>query len=145
MPIILSQIIGAGSRVFPSGDLVGTSDTQVLTAKTLSNPTITNYAETLFSPVAGASFTVDLTNGTIQKFASNANITITLPVNIAGKSFVILIQYGGTHTVTWAGGGILKWNGNVPPVTTSVAGKIDIFSFFQDGINTYGTTFGQAF
>lgn len=145
MPIILSQIIGTGTRVFPSGDIVGTSDTQVLTAKTLTNPTITNYAETLHAPAAGASFTVDLVNGTIQKFTSNANLTVTLPVNTAGKSFVVMIVYGGAHTVTWAGGGILKWNGNVAPVTTSVAGKIDIFSFLQDGVNTYGTVFGQAF
>lgn len=116
-----------------------------ITNQALTNPTVTNYIETLYAPAAGSSFTVALSDGTVQRFTTNANTTITLPASVAGKSFVVMIQYGGAHTLTWAGGSTLKWNANVTPTPTSVNGKIDIFSFFQDGTNTYGSTFGQNF
>ena len=111
----------------------------------IANPTVTNYVETLFAPAAGSSFTISLSNGTVQRFTTNANTTITLPTSVAGKSFVIMIQYGGAHTLTWAGGSTLKWSSGITPTPTSVNGKIDIFTFFQDGTNTYGSTFGQNF
>jgi hypothetical protein len=122
-----------------------TSSTGTFTTPSLTNPTVTNYVETLYAPAAGSSFTVALSDGTVQRFTTNANTTVTLPASIAGKSFVVMIQYGGTHTLTWAGGSTLKWNAGVAPIATSVNGKIDIFSFFQDGTNTYGSTFGQNF
>jgi hypothetical protein len=121
------------------------SDSPTLTTPAVTNPTVTNYVETLFAPAAGSSFTVTLSNGTVQRFTTNANTTITLPASVAGKSFVIMVQYGGAHTLTWAGGSTLKWNAGFTPSPTSVNGKIDIFSFFQDGTNTYGSTFGQNF
>lgn len=133
------------SKTTPTGDVVGTTDTQTLSGKTLSNATVTNYVETIHSPAAASSFTVNLDNGTIQKFATNGNATVTLPTSIAGKSFVIMIAYGGAHTLTWAGGSTIKWAGGSPPTATSVSGKFDIFTFFQDGINTYGTSFGSNF
>lgn len=118
------------------------SDYSVTWSSTLNNPTILNYVETLYSPSANSAFTVDLTNGTIQKFTTNANTTITLPSSVSGKSFVIMVLYGGTHTITWAGGSTLKWAGGSAPSVTSTLNKIDIFSFFQDGTNTYGASFG---
>jgi hypothetical protein len=106
---------------------------------------VTNYVETLFAPAAGSSFTVSLANGTVQRFTTNANTTITLPASVAGKSVVVMVQYGGTHTLTWAGGSTLKWAGGIIPTPTSSNGKIDIFTFFQDGTNTYGAVFGRNF
>jgi hypothetical protein len=111
----------------------------------IANPTVTNYVETLFAPAAGSSFTISLSNGTVQRFTTNANTTITLPASVAGKSFLVMVQYGGAHTLTWAGGSTLKWNLGVTPVPTSVNGKIDVFTFLQDGTNTYGSVFGQNF
>lgn len=123
----------------------GSNNNVLSDTPTIVNPTVTDYVETLYAPSAGSSFTVTLSNGTVQRFTTNANTTITLPASVAGKSFVVMVQYGGTHTLTWSGGSTLKWNANVTPTPTSVNGKIDIFSFFQDGTNTYGSTFGQGF
>jgi hypothetical protein len=123
----------------------GTNNTVLSDTPSIVNPTVTNYVETLFAPAAGSSFTVTLSSGTVQRFTTNANTTITLPASVAGKSFVIMIQYGGAHTLTWAGGSTLKWSLGITPTPTSVNGKIDIFTFFQDGTNTYGSTFGQNF
>jgi hypothetical protein len=116
---------------------------QTLTAKTLSNPTVTNYTETLYT--ATGSTTVDLANGTVQKITTDGANTITLPTSVTGKSFVIIVAYGGTHTVTWAGGSTIKWNNGAAPTQTSVNGKFDIFTFFCDGTNTYGSVFGKGF
>ena len=136
---------GTGVTTSTGTNNVVLSDSPTLTTPNVTNPTVTNYVETLYAPAAGSSFTVALSDGTVQRFTTNANTTVTLPASVAGKSFVIMIQYGGTHTLTWAGGSTLKWNAGVAPIATSVNGKIDIFSFFQDGTNTYGSTFGQNF
>ena len=136
------SVLQGGTGVTTS---TGTGSNVLSSTPSIVNPTVTNYVETLYAPAAGSSFTVALSDGTVQRFTTNANTTITLPASAAGKSFVIMVQYGGTHTLTWAGGSTLKWNAGVAPIATSVNGKIDIFSFFQDGTNTYGSTFGQNF
>lgn len=118
---------------------------KTLTGPTLTNPTITNYTETTHAPAATAAITLNLTNGTVQKITSNGNLTVTLPASAAGKSFQVRIHYGGTHTLTWAGGTNIRWAGGTAPTPTSVNGKVDIFNFVCDGTNTYGAAFGLNF
>ena len=110
---------------------------------TLALPTITNYVETLYS--ATGNTTVSLSNGTIQKITTSGATTITLPSSVSGKSFTIIVSYAAADTLTWAGGSTLKWAGGTTPTPTSATGKFDIFSFFQDGTNTYGITNGQNY
>jgi hypothetical protein len=110
---------------------------------TVVNTTVTNYTETLYS--ATGNTTVALTNGTLQKITTSGATTITLPSSVAGKSFTIIVSYAAADTLTWAGGSTLKWAGGTTPTPTSATGKIDIFSFFQDGTNTYGITNGQNY
>jgi hypothetical protein len=112
------------------------------TAPALNTPVVTNYTETLYAPSAGSSFTISLANGTVQEISLNANGTITLPSSVAGKSFVIIVTYSGAYTLTWAGGSTIKWPGGTAPTASSASGKYDIFTFFQDGTNTYGNSFG---
>jgi hypothetical protein len=110
---------------------------------TLVNTTVTNYTETLYS--ATGNTTVALTNGTLQKITTSGATTVTLPSSVSGKSFTIIVSYAAADTLTWAGGSTLKWAGGTTPTPTSATGKIDIFSFFQDGTNTYGITNGQNY
>ncbi len=132
-----------GGDVTLSGSQTLTNKT--LTAPTLTTPVITNYTETVYAPAAGSSFAVDLANGTVQKLTTNANATITLPASVAGKSYLIMVAYGGTHSVTWAGGSTIKWSGGTAPTATSVNGKFDVFAFTCDGTSTYGRTGGANF
>jgi hypothetical protein len=120
-----------------SGTVVALNNTP-----TLTNPTVTNYVETLYAPSAGSAFTISLANGTVQEISLNANGTLTLPSSVAGKSFTIIVTYSGAYSLTWAGGGTLKWAGGTTPTATSVSGKYDIFNFYQDGTNTYGSVYG---
>ena len=140
-------VSGAYTYTLPAATdtLVNLGSSQTLTSKTLTNPTVTNYVETLYAPSAGSAFTISLANGTVQEISLNANGTITLPSSVAGKSFTIIVTYSGSYSLTWAGGGTLKWAGGTTPTATSVSGKYDIFNFYCDGTNTFGSVFGLNF
>ncbi len=110
---------------------------------TLVNTTVNNYTEILYSNTGNT--TVALTNGTIQKITTSGSTTITLPASVSGKSFSILVYYAAADALTWAGGSTLKWSQGVTPTPTSATGKYDLFSFVQDGTNTYGIVNGQNY
>ena len=140
---------GNGTSAFtavtaPSGTIVGTTDTQTLSAKTLTNPTVTNYVETPYSANSSTAITLDLTNGTVQIITLTGNATITMPTATSGKSFIMYLKQDatGSRTVTWS---TVKWPAGTAPTITSTASKQDIFSFFADGTNWYGTTVGQNY
>jgi len=126
---------GSGSLVFGTSPTIGTA--------ALTNPTVTNYVETLYSVTGSA--TLALTNGTVQKVTTSGSTTITLPSSVSGKSFTVIVSYAAADSITWAGGSTLKWAGGTTPTPTSATGKIDIFNFYQDGTNTYGSIFGQNY
>jgi hypothetical protein len=104
-----------------------------------------DFTETIYSPIANNTFTVDLTNGTIHKFTTNANTTINLPASVAGKSYMVIISYGGSHTLTWVSTSTIKWVNGSAPTSTSVNGKFDIFCFVCDGTNIYGASGGANY
>jgi len=111
---------------------------------TLTNPTVTNYTETLFSANSGTAITLALTNGTFQYITLTGNATITMPTAAAGKSFILLLAQDatGSRTVTWS---TVVWPGGTAPTITSTASKKDLFSFFSDGTNWYGATISQNY
>jgi hypothetical protein len=118
--------------------IVGTDTTQ-----TLTNKTLTNYVETRFTANSSTAITLDLTNGTMQDITLTGTATITMPTVGAGKSFVLLLRSGaGSYTVTWT---TVKWPGGTAPTITSTASRMDIYSFYSDGTNWYGTTVGQNY
>ncbi len=144
----LTSLQASGNTITMPGaatTLVGRDTTDTLSSKTLSNPTVTNYTETVYEPSGATSHTVSLANGTVQKLATSGNCTITLPNASSGKSYVIEVAYGGTHTLTWAGGSTIKWAGGVAPTATSANAKSDIFGFFCIGSITFGFVMGQNF
>ena len=122
-----------------------TGTVTIPTGSQINNPTITNYIEKLYAPSANSNFTISLANGTIQELTTLANTTIVLPNSLAGQSYTIIINYGGAHTVTWSGGGNLRWMGGTAPTPTSLSGKSDIFVFICDGTNTFGASGGNNY
>lgn len=103
------------------------------------------YEEGFYAPAANTAFTVDLANGTMQVLPTNGNTTITLPSPTAGRSYLLLVYYNGAHTITWAGGGTLKWAGNITPSTSSATAKWDLFSFICGNSNTFGQVVGKGY
>ena len=129
----LTDETGSGSAVF------GTSPT-------LTNPTVTNYVETLQAVgTVGATSTLVLTTGTVLTATLTASTpcTFTMPTATAGKSFILKLTQAasGMTTATFTS---VKWPGGTAPTITATASAVDILSFVADGTNWYGT-FAQAF
>jgi hypothetical protein len=116
----------------------------ILVNSTITAPTITNYTETVNAITAGTSATINLDSGTVVTFTiSGGNATITMPTAVAGKSFVLILTQDSTaRTVTWS---TVVWPAATAPTITSTVNKKDIYSFFSDGTNWYGTTIGQNY
>lgn len=118
------------------------------TTATLGNTTVANTTVTLYTESVVAignsstSKTLDLTSGTFQTVTMTGNCTFTMPTNIAGRSFVLVVSTGaGGFTGTFTS---VKWPNNGAPTLTTTASRWDILTFFADGTNWYGT-FAQAF
>jgi len=116
----------------------------IATNATVTNLTLVNYTETLYTANTGSAITINLANGTVQKLTMNASPTITMPTAVAGKSFVTMLKQDatGSRTPTWS---TVTWPSGTAPTVTTTANKTDIFSFFSDGTNWYGTTIGQNY
>jgi hypothetical protein len=126
------------------GTITGTGANVLGTAPTITNPTVTNYVETTYSANSSTAITLDLANGTVQIITLTGNATITMPTATAGKSFIIMLKQDatGSRSVTWS---TVKYPSGTAPTITATASKLDIFSFFADGTNWYGTTIGQNY
>jgi hypothetical protein len=137
-----SDLAAFALKTAPSGDVVGTTDTQGLTNKTLTNPTVTNYVESVVAiGTVTTTSTISLTSGTVQTATLTASTacTFTMPTATAGKSFILLLKQAastGNGTATFTG---VKWSSAGTPTMTATAGKMDIFSFVSDGTNWYGS------
>lgn len=120
----------------------GTGDNVLASAPTVTNPTVTNYTESVVAiGTVGASHTISLTSGTVQTATLTASTatTFTMPTATAGKSFIMLLKQAaatGNGTATFTG---VKWNAAGAPTITATAGKMDILSFVADGTNWYGS------
>lgn len=137
-------VAGANTYTFPnaSDTLVNLGSSQTLTSKTLTNPTVTNYVESVVAiGTVTTTNTISLTSGTVQTATLTASTacTFTMPTNVAGKSFVLLLKQAaatGNGTATFTS---VKWGASGAPTITATAGKMDILTFIADGTNWYGS------
>lgn len=137
------------TKTAPTGTVVGTSDTQTLTNKTIEAGTFTNgYTEETATANTGTAYTIDLANGTVQILTLTGNCTFTFPTATAGKSFILILKQDGTgsRTVTWPSStNPVKWPGGTAPTITSTASKSDKYVFTADGTNWIGSNAGQNY
>lgn len=116
-----------------SGSLVGTTDTQTLSAKTF-----TNYKETLYSTTTTGNVTIDLANGNVQRFILDAARQFTMPADpgAVGQSFVLIVECA-TYTPTWNSSPTIEWltsDGNAPTLVTT-ANLVNVLTFLWDDVD----------
>jgi hypothetical protein len=132
-----------GNTANATGGVVTVDGSATLTNKTLTNPTITDYVESVVAiGNSSTSQTIALTNGTVQTVTLTGSCTFTMPTATAGKSFILLLNTGaGSFTSTFTS---VKWPNNVAPTITTTASRWDILTFVADGTNWYGS-YAQAY
>jgi hypothetical protein len=128
------------------GSTTGSGAVVLQTNPSITNPTVTNYIETLQAVgTVGSTSTLALTNGTVLTATLTASTpcTFTMPTATAGKSFILKLTQAssGMTTATFTS---VKFPGGAAPTITATASAVDILSFVSDGTNWYGT-YAQAF
>lgn len=123
------KAIQDSSKALPSGNIVGTTDTQTLSGKELTNPSETSQALT-----DGASIDWNANSGGYATVTLGGNRTFNAPTNLkTGGHYTLKITQDGT------GGRNPTWNAvfkNTPQIDL-VASSVTILEFISDGTNLY--------
>lgn len=112
-----STLADWSGKAAPSGDAVGTTDTQTLTNKTITETVNLNELDV---QVPTAPATLTLTNGAIQRFKINANQAYTDEQIVLepGQTLLVLVTTGNTTRFTFTWPPKVDWlSNNAPPVS----------------------------
>jgi hypothetical protein len=137
---------GTTNVTFPTtGTLSTLAGTETFTNKTLTNPTVTNYVESVVAiGNSSTSQTLSLTSGTVQTVTMTGNCTFTMPTATAGKSFILICTQDATGSRTATFTSVKFPGGTAPTLTTTATTGVDILTFVANGTSWFGT-FAQAF
>jgi hypothetical protein len=126
------------SKTSPTGEIVGTTDTQTITAKTLGN-----YTETVFAITDGASVNLDPNNGPIQTWTLGASRTPGQVNWASGQSITLLIDDGTAFTIDWTTLDVLwKTDGGTAPALNTAT--VTVIALWKVGSTIYGARVGDA-
>jgi len=93
------------------------------------NQTLTDAATIAWNTASGRVATVTL----------GASRTFGAPTNLKVGTYILSVIQGGTgsYTLTW--NSVFKWPAGVAPSLTTTVGARDLFTFYSDGTNLYGS------
>lgn len=143
----------AAQKEIPSGVVVGTTDTQTLTNKTLTSPVLTTATtsgkftfggaidETVYAVVDAAGVALSPTNGTIQTWTLGASRTPTSGTWDTGESMTLMINDGTAFTITWTTLAVTWVGGTAPTLATT---GFTVIELWKVGTTIYGALVGNV-
>jgi hypothetical protein len=135
---------GSTAGGFP---VVGETQTQTLTNKTLTDPAIVGaILEDVYTISDGAAFEIDPSNGSIQLITLGASRTPKATNFAAGESVLLMVLDGTAYTLTWTDttfgtSGVVWVGGTAPTLDTT---KYTCIEFWKVGTQVYGAYVGAA-
>lgn len=112
-----------------SGSVVGTTDTQTLSSKTLTKPIINGSQQGLTTDTDGGTVTFDMSASNIHTVVIAGNRTFAVTNVAVGQAFVIRVVQDatGSRVVSWFA--TIKWPGGSAPTLTTTGNKTDVIGF----------------
>jgi hypothetical protein len=116
-------------------------------AKGMARQSVLSEGETVVTNAAsGAAATVNVANGTVEDLTLTANCTLTFSGSVSGRasSFTLILRQDATGSRTIAWPAAVKWPAGTAPTISTVASRVDVFTFLtvDNGTTWLGFTAG---
>jgi len=115
-----------------------TSLGEVTPSDTIADIALKEITETKAADSSAATYTVDLTDGTIFNLTLATAQAIIMPPEEAGKAFTIIVK---TAPSSWTSTPAILWASGTAPTALTIS----MYSFICDGTTWYGMEAGNGF